>query len=183
MRPISLMSASDPRRRNEDPRAVTNSHRRRDSSVISSWAGRLQWPDVIPRLRLGGTAAPRWTAGKYGQPMNGRLPASLVCYCSPRDFRVRYEAEALTMDRLDELLGLAVIAESLARRLDPACHRRLGDNAPIPHLFDDLVLDTRRSRLSTSNASNANTCGSTEQISPPERSSTLAVSSSNEPNR
>src|ERR1700735_3435507 len=44
------------------------------------------------------------------------------------------------MDRLDESLGLAVIAENLARRLDPAGHRRLRDLAPIPHLLDDLVL-------------------------------------------
>src|SRR5580704_6645425 len=72
--------------------------------------------------------------------LNGRLPATLIYDSSQRDLRVRYEAEALTMDRLDELLGLAVIAENLARRLDPAGHRRLRDDAPIPHLLDDLVL-------------------------------------------
>src|SRR6202034_1282668 len=72
--------------------------------------------------------------------LNGGLLASLLCDSSPRDLRVCYEAEALTMDRLDELLGLAVIPENLARRLDPAGHRRLRDHAPIPHLLDDLVL-------------------------------------------
>ena len=72
--------------------------------------------------------------------LNGRLPASPVCDSSPRDLRVCYETEALTMDRLNELLSLAVIAENLARRLDPAGHRRLRDDAPIPHLLNDLVL-------------------------------------------
>src|ERR1700691_2562399 len=71
---------------------------------------------------------------------NGRLPPSLAGDSIPRDLRVRYEAEALTMDRLDELLGLAVIAESLARRLDTAGHPRLRDDAPIPHFLDNLVL-------------------------------------------
>src|SRR5580658_7005963 len=72
--------------------------------------------------------------------LNGGLPASLICDYSPRDPCVRYEAEALTMDRPDELLTLAVIAEYLARRLDPAGHRRLRDGASIPDSLDDLVL-------------------------------------------
>src|SRR5580698_9415797 len=68
-----------------------------------------------------------------------RLPASL-CDSRPRDLCVCYEAEALTVDRPDELLGLAVIAENFARGLDPAGHRRLRYHAPIPHLLYDLVL-------------------------------------------
>ena len=43
----------------------------------------------------------------------------------PRDLRIRHEAKALPMDGPDVLLGLAVVAENLARRLDTAGHGRV----------------------------------------------------------
>src|ERR1700722_4755982 len=72
--------------------------------------------------------------------LNGRLPASLVCDFSPRDFHVCYKAKPLTMDCLDAALAFAVVAKRLTRRLYPAGDRRLRDDAPVPHLLDDLVL-------------------------------------------
>ena len=57
-----------------------------------------------------------------------------------RDFHLRDEPVPLTMNRLDELLRLAVVPERLPRRLDPASHRRVRDDATVPDLFDDFVL-------------------------------------------
>ena len=56
-----------------------------------------------------------------------------------RDFCLRDEPVPLAMDRLDELLRLAVVPERLPRRFDPASHRRVRDAPTVPDLFDDLV--------------------------------------------
>ncbi len=53
---------------------------------------------------------------------------------------MRNEAIALTVNRLDELLRLAVIAERLPRRFHAARHGRVRDDAAVPDLLDDLVL-------------------------------------------
>jgi hypothetical protein len=56
-----------------------------------------------------------------------------------RGLHVRHEAQALAMDRADEALRPAVVAERLARGLDAARDRGLRDDAPVPDLLDDLV--------------------------------------------
>ena len=43
------------------------------------------------------------------------------------------------MDRLDEALRPAVVAERLPRRLHAAGDRGLGDDAAVPDLLDDLL--------------------------------------------
>ena len=53
---------------------------------------------------------------------------------------VRDEAISLTVYRLDELLRFAVIAERLTRRLHPARHGCVRDDAAVPDFLDDLVL-------------------------------------------
>ena len=50
-----------------------------------------------------------------------------------------HEAEAELMDRTDQALGGAVIADRLARRLDPAGDRGVGDDPAPPDALDDLV--------------------------------------------
>ena len=50
------------------------------------------------------------------------------------------EAESPAVDRPDEALRPAVVAERLARGLDAARDRGLGDDAAVPDLLDDLVL-------------------------------------------
>jgi len=55
------------------------------------------------------------------------------------DLHLRHEAKSLAVKRLDEALRLAVIAQGLSRRLDPAGDGRIGDDASVPHLLDDLV--------------------------------------------
>src|SRR5665213_2564410 len=72
--------------------------------------------------------------------LNSRLPATGVCDSSPRDLHVRYKAEPLTMDCLDATLAFAVVAKSLTCRLYPASDGSLRDDAPVPHLLNDLVL-------------------------------------------
>ena len=43
------------------------------------------------------------------------------------------------MDRPDEALGLAVVAERLARRLHAAGQGRVGDDASVPDLLEQLI--------------------------------------------
>src|SRR5512145_1305011 len=50
------------------------------------------------------------------------------------------EAVALAMDRLDEFLGVAVVAESLPRRFHAACDGRIRNGAPLPDHLHDLFL-------------------------------------------
>ena len=49
------------------------------------------------------------------------------------------ETKAKTPNRLDCLLPLTVIAQSLAGRFDAGIERRLGNNAPGPYLCQQLV--------------------------------------------
>ena len=53
---------------------------------------------------------------------------------------LRDEPIALAVNRLDELLRLAVVAERLPRRFHAARHGRVRDDAAVPDLLDDLVL-------------------------------------------
>src|SRR5688572_6964302 len=50
------------------------------------------------------------------------------------------DAKAAPPDRLDAGLGAAVVADRPAHRLDAAADGRFGHDAPVPDLFNDLVL-------------------------------------------
>jgi hypothetical protein len=54
--------------------------------------------------------------------------------------RGRDEPIALTVNRLDEPLRLAVVAENGPRRLHAARDGRVRDDASVPNLLDELVL-------------------------------------------
>ncbi|MEO8802053.1 MAG: hypothetical protein ABI304_00485 [Rudaea sp.] len=43
------------------------------------------------------------------------------------------------MDRLDQALVCAIVAQGLARRLDPARDSSVGDHASIPHFLDEFI--------------------------------------------
>lgn len=67
----------------------------------------------------------------------GHLPGRDFTYSFDCD--VRSEPEAFAMHRADEPLLLAVIADRPARGLDPRSDCGVGNEAPAPDIFDDLV--------------------------------------------
>ncbi len=75
-----------------------------------------------------------------GQNRNNRLLGQAVCCSLSLPLVLRHEElKAAAADRLDEALTLAAIAEGLAGGFHAAGNGRLGDNAAVPDLFDDLV--------------------------------------------
>ena len=83
------------------------------------------------------------------------------------------------MDRADELLRLAVVAERVPRRLHAASHRRVRDDAAVPDLLDDLVPGNQALAVLDQQREQREHLRLEVTALPPARSSTAARSSSN----
>src|ERR1700722_631035 len=81
----------------------------------------------------------RWSVD-FVSRRDGADSAPWNCVFGPRNPRIRYKPEALTVNRPYKSLGNPVITKDLACRLDPAGDGGLRDDASIPNLLDDLVL-------------------------------------------
>ena len=76
---------------------------------------------------MGGSLRQRaWTGG------DGRRRRSLVDFAD--------EAKSALMQRADQSLIVAVVAQSAPRRTDLGAERRLRDGAAVPNRLDQLVL-------------------------------------------
>ena len=172
-------SASAPRKRNDDPRAMTNSQRRRDSSS-----------DEVVRQRVGDRAMRAGNADKRERQDRDRRPPPAGLRRRPQ---LRAASALAAIDpgaRLRRLhLGDETEAEPCTvriRRCDrpssPSAWRadltRLAtaESETIrPSQMRSMIssLLTTRSRFSISRRSSANTCGSTGSTDRPKRSSRL----------
>ena len=123
-RPISPMSASEARNRNDEPRAVTKSQRRRARSMMSSSgsaSATAAYGPASPRRRNGSTAIDGFAdsvraasgSGGGGRVRHDRAPGLDRLHGN-------HEAETLPVHGADVALGRAVVAERLPRRLDAA---------------------------------------------------------------
>ena len=88
----------------------------------------------------------RWPAVAPGKAARGKVDLPDVergrggCGDRARFLDARDEAEAASVDRANDPLRLAVIANDAAGGLYPGGHRAFRYDAPVPDLVDDLVL-------------------------------------------
>ena len=163
------MSASPARRRNDDPRAVTNNQRSRDSSVISSWgraSAMAEYGPASPTSRNGSTAiegradsSACCPAGNSagGGSASGTARATLTSATKrkPWPWIVR-------MNRCDWPSSPSACRADLMRLASAASDT----TRPSQTLSRSSFRETRRSRFSTSRVSSARTCGSTGRTRP-----------------
>ena len=89
--------------------------------------------------RAGDSIQPLGHCSEAGIALRRRIPRVARRGAAARRFGLRHEAVPLAVERLDEALRLAVVAERLPRRLDATRDRGVGHDATVPDLLDDLV--------------------------------------------
>jgi hypothetical protein len=70
----------------------------------------------------------------------GRRPARVLRWRRWGISEVAYESKTAPCNRPDKRLLLSVVTNRLARGSNPAAQCRIGNDSPMPHLSDELIL-------------------------------------------